>query len=91
MAEKLFQSERESEREEESGSNRTGVKETDFDNRAPVDTIARKRKKMYIPSKNFVRETGWEARNVTNNLLKFCSSSSNEGSFVIRFVRGMLS
>lgn len=33
------------EREEESGSNRTGVKETDFDNRAPVDHNCEEKKK----------------------------------------------
>lgn len=68
MAEKLFQSEREW---EESGSNRTDVKETDFDNRAPQSiTIARKRKKSVHSVQEF-RSWNWmESKNVTNNLLK---------------------
>lgn len=47
------------EREEESGSNRTDVKETDFDNRHNCEE---KEKKAYILSKNSVRETEWEAK-----------------------------
>lgn len=47
------------EREEESGSNRTDVKETDFDNRHNCEE---KEKRAYILSKNSVRETEWEAK-----------------------------
>lgn len=60
MAEKLFRSERESEKEEESGSNRTGVKETDFDNRAPVDHNCEEKKKKctFRPRISFVKLDG---------------------------------
>lgn len=58
MAEKLFRSERESEREEESGSNRIGVKETDFDNRAPVDHNCEEKKKNVHSVQEF-RSWNW--------------------------------